>query len=163
MNLNEHIESIPNAKVGQIVELMEKLAILGGHCDREGLAYALGVKENTVYTPIRAASILGFVTIDSGIKVTDVGNSFIQADEPERCRIFGSQLVKIEPFATIVRALEHTSLSEAEIVNYIKAKTPAARKWKDSTTKELFKTIRGWCIYGDIFTQGAESGMYMRS
>lgn len=151
--------SLPNAKVGQIVELLEKLGLLGGASDREGLAFALNVKRRTVSNPLKASEILGFVSVsEKNVKLTELGQKFLDGNQDERKVIFRKQALKIEPFPTILKAFEKQSeLPREVILRLVKAKIKAARKWKPSTDKEMSKMIINWGTYSELFQFDARS------
>lgn len=147
---------MPNAKIGQVVELVNKLSILGGQSDREGLAYALGINKNSIGHPLKAAELVGLISLTSGeVKLTDIGNQFAQGDEESKRKLFEETLSAVEPFATILRAFrDRKGLNSAEVLNFVKAKIPAARKWRPSTDKEILKMIVNWFDYVGIrFTE----------
>jgi len=159
--LSINIETLPNAKVGPIIRLVDELTILGGESDRLGIAYAMGIEEGTANTPIRAALLLGLiVALENSLVLTDIGREFSRADDKKRREIFGQQIRQLEPFATISRALAERPLSEEEIMNYVKARIPQARNWGLSTVKEMFRTIRGWCEFGEILHLNKELNKY---
>jgi len=159
----EDVESIPNAKVGQIIDLLEQLRILGGTCDRGGLAYALGVTEPSVYASTRAAHLLGLIDVDEQqVILTEIGTVFLDSNEADRRRAFGQQLLRNEPFATIARAVEQGPLTGEQLMNYVRARIPSAREWKDTTIREMLRTIGGWCIYGGLLVYNRESKEYLR-
>lgn len=163
MNSPAQFDTIPNAKMGQIISLVETLQILGGKCDKAGIAFALDIKEANVYAPIRAADILNLViTEDQMVIISDLGEKFVSGQESDRKDIICKQLKIIEPFATIVRALDNRPLSEVEVINFIRAKLPSARNWKDSTLTEMFRTIRGWCEFGNILNYDSDTKTYTR-
>jgi len=145
---------LPNAKIGQIVDLVEKMSVLGGSSDREGLAYALGIETQSLSNPLRACELLGFVNLDGdSITLSQVGKEFEQSDEERRKELFGAQLSKIEPFSTIVRALKKTSeMEDSSMLKLVKAKLVAARKWKESTDREMMRMIVNWAEYGKILS-----------
>jgi hypothetical protein len=159
--MEKELDSIPNAKMGQIQSFIESMGILGGQCDRAGIAYALGVQEGSVSNPIRAAQVIGLIDInDSEVELTDKGREFLEGDETDRSRIVKEQLTGIEPFATVVRAIRGTALTEEEIMNYVKAKMVKARSWQESTKKEMFKVIRGWLEYSGLLSWNEEKQAY---
>jgi len=159
----EQVEPIPNAKVGTIVELLQKLRILGGSRDRRGLASALGVKGRSAYSSIHAAQMLGLIDVDEQqVTLNETGSTLLDSDETGRKRIFGEQLRGIEPFATIARALEQGPLTGEQLMNYVRAWIPSARQWKDTTIREMLKTIRGWCLYGSLLVYDQESDKYLK-
>jgi hypothetical protein len=151
--MTDKTQSLPNAKVGQIVELLKKLELLGGCSDKEGLAFALDVKPNTVENPLKAAEILGFVSVSkSEVKLTEVGQKFLDGDPNQRKATFREQMLKIEPFSTISKALEkQNELPREVILRLVKAKIRAARKWKPSTDKEMLRMIINWGTYSELF------------
>lgn len=144
-NQNEKM-SLPNAKVGQIVELVNKLSILGEISDREGLGYALGIEKKSVSHPLRAAILIGLIEEkESQVRLTEIGKEFSKGDEETKRQVFKKQLHAIEPFATIAIALQdRNDMEPTEILNLVKAKVPNARKWKPSTDKEMLKMIVNW-------------------
>ncbi|MEM3528227.1 MAG: AAA-associated domain-containing protein [Candidatus Bathyarchaeia archaeon] len=149
--------SLQNAKVGQIIELISKLDILGGETDREGLAYALGINKNSLSHPLKAAEILGLVTIrERRVQLTARGKEFAQVNEDARKKIFEECLSSVEPFATILRASRNgTQLTFDEVRNLVKAKVVAARKWKASTGDEMMRVISNWFDFiGIKFAEG---------
>jgi hypothetical protein len=154
------IESLPNAKTGQIISLVETLVILGNACDKDGIAHGMGISTKSVPLPLRAAEVMGFVNIDgNNVELTDIGLEFNAANDDGKRQLFGEKLKHLEPFATIVRALEKGSLTKEDILNLIKAKMPKARKWKPSSEEEMFRTIRNWCEYGWLLKE-EEDGKY---
>lgn len=144
---------LPNAKVGQIKDLLEKLSLLGGSSDKDGLAYALGIKKGSIYNPLKAAEILGFVSVDKDqIKITEIGSKFVASNEDGRKSIFREQAIKIEPFTTISKALRQAKeIDDALVLRLAKAKIKAARKWKRSSEKEMLKMIINWGEYSGLF------------
>lgn len=151
--MTDREQSLPNAKVGQIIELLEKLELLGGASDMEGLAYALNVKRDTTYNPLKATEILGFVSVSKNeAKLTEVGQKFLDGNQGERKVIFREQMLRIEPFTTISKALEKQSEFPREVIlRLVKAKIRAARKWKPSTGKEMLRMIINWGTYSELF------------
>ena len=156
--LNEMISLVkelrlPNAKVGQIKNLLESLSVLGGSSDIDGLAYALGVKKISVYNPLKAAEILEFVSVDKNqIKITQIGNKFVASNDDDRKAVFREQTIEVEPFTTISKALKQTKEIEDEhVLRLAKAKIKAARKWKTSSEKEMLKVIINWGEYSGLF------------
>jgi hypothetical protein len=148
---------LPNAKTGQIVELLEKLEFLGGVSDREGLAIALDIKPHTVYNPLKAAEILGFVSIDDNkVEFTEVGWDFLNGNTDKRKATFREQMIKVEPFTIISKALEK-ELSCDVVLRLIKAKIKAARKWKPGADKEMLRMIINWGTYSELFKFDRES------
>jgi NitT/TauT family transport system ATP-binding protein len=162
MALPSDIDSIPNAKVGQIIELIEKIEILGGSSDKSGLSFALHVKDGTVSTPILAASRLGLVVVEGeNVALTETGRTFLDSDPVHRTQVFGEQLLRMEPFQTIARAAARGPLTDDDIVNLVKARFRSARKWKESTVNEMLRTIKNWCVYGEILTYDTESKRFV--
>lgn len=153
-------KSLPNAKVGQITELLKKLELLGGNSDKEGLSYALNVKVNTLYNPMKASELLGFISINKNdVKLTKIGQKFLTISSEDQKRIFKEQTLKIEPFITISKALEKQDVIEPEFVlRLVKAKIKAARKWKPSTEREMLRMIVNWGTYSEIFKHDSKSG-----
>lgn len=151
--------SLPNAKTGQISNLLEKLELLGGRSDKEGLAVALDVKTHTIKNTLKAAEMLGCISIDENeIKLTEVGRRFVDSNENERKVIFREQMLKIEPFITISRALQkQKELESGLILRLVKAKIKAARKWKPSTEKEMLRMIINWGKYSQLFSFDTKS------
>lgn len=159
--MEKELESIPNAKIGQIKDLLEAMGILRGKGDRTGIAYALGVQEGSVSNPIRAAQVISLVEVnDSEVGLTDRGREFLEGNEGDRSRIVKEQLTGIEPFATVVRAISERALTEEEIMNYVKAKMVKARDWQESTEKEMFRVIRGWLEYSGLLHWNDEKQAY---
>lgn len=158
----KELESLPNAKVGQIEDLVKKLSLLGGSSDREGLAYAVGIKKASIYNPLKAAEILGFVDVEGDqIEISETGNKFASADEKDKKSIFHEQVTSIEPFTTISRALEQAKeMDETLVLRLVKAKIKAARKWKTSTDKEMLRMIINWAEYAELFEFDVESKMF---
>lgn len=155
--MSDKERSLPNAKVGQIVELLEKLELLGGRSDKEGLAFALDVKQVTVENPLKAAEILGFVSVSKNeVKLTEVGQKFLGGNPDERKVTFREQMLKIEPFVTISNAIEK-KLSREVILRLVKAKIRAARKWKPSTDREMLRMIINWGTYSELFEFDSKS------
>ena len=117
--------SLPNAKVGQVSELLVKLGILGGMSDREGLAYALGINKNSLGHPLKAAELLNFVSTEEGnVRITEPGEKFAQGDEDSKRKLFLEQLKLVEPFATMVRAHQSRDVLDVrEALNLVKAKS----------------------------------------
>lgn len=144
-------QSLPNAKVGQIIELLGKLELLGGASDKEGLAFALDIKLHTVENPIKAAEMLKFVSVsENEVSLTEVGQKFLGGNPDERKVTFREQMTKIEPFTTISKALEK-EISREVILRLVKAKIKAARRWKPSTDKEMLRMILNWGTYSELF------------
>jgi NitT/TauT family transport system ATP-binding protein len=145
---------LPNAKVGQIIELVQKLSVLGGSTDKHGLAYALGIKANSLSNPLKASELLGFVTIDGdNITLTEVGKNFEESNEDDRKEVFGKQLSKVEPFSTVIRALQkEQEIDDTSLLRLVKAKISSARKWKESTNKEMLRMILNWGEFGKLFS-----------
>ncbi|MHA1769118.1 MAG: AAA-associated domain-containing protein [Candidatus Thorarchaeota archaeon] len=160
MTKSEALESIPNVRTGQIIGLVEALVVLGNECDKEGIAHAMGIQPQSTSNILRAADILGFVTIDgTNIRLTDLGSEFNDATDDNKGQIVGEHLKNLEPFATIIRALKKGPLSKEEILNYAKAKMPKVRELKTSSTDALFRTIRSWCEFGGLLDED-EDGRY---
>jgi NitT/TauT family transport system ATP-binding protein len=144
-------QSLPNAKARQINELLEKLDLLGGASDKEGLSFALNVKPHSVKNPLKAAEILGFVSIsDKNVNLTEIGQKFLDGNPDERKATFREQMIKIEPFATISKALEK-EISREIVLRLVKSKIKAARKWKPSTDREMLNIIINWGTYSELF------------
>ena len=157
---NTVLDTIPNAKVGQIANLVDALVILGNTCDKDGIAHSMGISPKSIPSSLRAAEVLGFISIDGcNVEITDLGIKFNQADDDGKSKIFGEQLKNLEPFATIVRAIERGPLTKETIINLVKAKMPKARSWKNSSEEEMFRTIRGWCEFGKMMKE-EENGEY---
>jgi NitT/TauT family transport system ATP-binding protein len=150
---------LPNAKIGQIVDLVEKMSVLGEASDREGLAYALGIETKSLSNPLRACELLGLLTLDGdNITLSQVGKEFEHSDEEQRKKLFGIQLSKSEPFSTIVRALKkETEMESSSVLKLVKAKIVPARKWKESTDKEMMRMIVNWAEYGKILSYDSKS------
>jgi len=151
---------LPNAKVGQIVELIGNLSILGGSADKEGLAYALGITTNSLSNPLNAAELLGFVAVDGiNITLTETGKKFEEGSEDNRRTIFGKQVSQVEPFGTIFRALQKEKETDVNsLLRLVKAKIESARKWKESTSKEMIKMIMNWGEFGKLFRYDNKTG-----
>jgi len=144
---------LPNAKVGQIIELVQKLSVLGGSADKDGLAYALGITANSLANPLKASELLAFVTVDADrITLTQVGKKLEESNEEDKKGIFGKQLSQIEPFSTIARALQREKEIDVDsLLRLVKAKVESARKWKESTSKEMLRMILNWGEFGKLF------------
>ena len=142
---------MPNAKTRQIIELLEKLDLLGGTSDKEGLAITLNVKPRSVENPLKAAEILGFVSVsENDVNLTEVGQKFLDGNPDERKATFRQQMIKIEPFTTISKALEK-EISREVVLRLVKAKIEATRKWKPSTDREMLRMIINWGTYSKLF------------
>lgn len=146
--------TLPNAKVGQVIELINKLAVLGNKTDREGLAYALSIEKNSISHPLKASEILRFVTTkDAIIELTEDGVKFANAKENHKREMFKNQLLVIEPFATLFRALgQGEDLTPSNVLDLIKAKIVSARRWKASTDREMIRVITNWLEYAGVRT-----------
>lgn len=160
----DSLESIPNARMGQIVCMLGALDILGHESDRAGIAYAMGVKKKSATSSILAAERLGLVQVnDECVTVTELGARFLEADDSQRKEIIGQRLSELEPFATLVRALSRGPLAKEIIMKYVKAKMPAARTWKQSTEAEILRVIRNWCEFGNLMTYDSDTGTYSKT
>ncbi|NIQ05720.1 MAG: hypothetical protein GWO20_08340 [Candidatus Korarchaeota archaeon] len=145
-------ESLPNAKVGQIIRLVETLDVLGGISDMEGLAIALEIKRSSLHNPLNAAELIGIVITNENVKLTEKGLEFLGSEKKSRKDIFYKLLIEIEPFTTLHRALEKKkNIEKATAINLVKSKVEAARSWKESTTEEMWGVIVNWAEYADLF------------
>lgn len=100
-------KGMPNAKAGQIVTLVEKLSVLGGAVDKEGLAHALGIKPDSLRNPLKSAEMLSLIRIEgNNIELKAPGEELERSNENDRRTIFGKQVSQVEPFRTIIRALQ---------------------------------------------------------
>lgn len=157
------IDAIPNAKIGQIIRMIEALSILGNESDRPGIAFAMGVKEGSVNAPILGGVVLGLVELaDKTIKVAESGLEFLNSGVEQRKSMVGQFLSNHEPFATILRALDTGPIAKEELLRYVKGKMPAARAWKESTEEEMLGVIRNWCEFGNLIEFDEESNKYRR-
>ncbi|MEM3637594.1 MAG: AAA-associated domain-containing protein [Conexivisphaerales archaeon] len=158
--MEERQRGLSYAKVGQIIELVEKMSVLGGAADKEGLAYALGVTIHSLANPFKAAELLNFVTVlEDHIALTKEGRQSAQGNNAQRKQIFGKQISDLEPFSTILRALgKEPEMTGPSLLKLVKTKVPAARKWKQGTDREMLRTIINWAEFGNLLGRDKESG-----
>jgi len=50
------LPEIPNVKFEQIIDLVQKVSLIGDNTDKEGLAYALGVQSKNISSVLKAGN-----------------------------------------------------------------------------------------------------------
>lgn len=158
------LPEIPNVKFEQVIDLVQKITLIGDTADKEGLAYALGVQTKNLSSVLRAAELLDLVTIvGDHISLTEWGHKMERSDDEGRRTVFGKQLLNIEPFITIARGMERENeMDSLSVLKLMKAKLPSTRKWNENTDKEMLKLILNWAEYGKILTYDSESKLVRR-
>jgi hypothetical protein len=103
--------------------------------------------------------MLGFLCIDKNeVKLSEIGQNFLDSGREDRKAIFREQMLKIAPFITISKALQKQgNLTRELILRLVKAKIETARKWKHSTEREMLRMIINWGTYSQLFKVDSKS------
>jgi hypothetical protein len=148
------LPNIPNVKVEEIAEVVNKMVLLDGASDKKALAYAIGMEPKKLTNPLKAAELFDFVTLGGDrIKLTEVGREFDRRGGEERRALFGKELLRIEPFDTIASALEkRNEMDVPSVLKLVRAKLAEARKWNEKLGSEMLKLMIDWGAYGKLLT-----------
>jgi hypothetical protein len=148
------LPNIPNVKVEEIAEVVNKMVLLDGASDKKALAYAIGMEPKKLTNPLKAAELFDFVTLGGDrIKLTEVGREFDRRGGEERRALFGKELLRIEPFDTIASALEkRNEMDVPSVLKLVRAKLAEARKWNEKLGSEMLKLMIDWGKYGKLLT-----------
>jgi len=158
------LPNIPNVKVKEITEVVNKMVLLDGASDKKALAYAIGMEPKKFTNALRAAELFDFVTMDGDrIKLTEVGHEFDRREGEARRALFGKELLRIEPFDTIASALEkRNEMDGPSVLKLVKAKLVEARKWNEKLGNEMLKLMIDWGAYGKLLAFDSSFGKVRR-
>jgi len=150
----QRLPDIPNVKVEDITEVVNKMVLLDGTSDKKALAYAIGMEPKKLTNPLTAAELFDFVTMDGDrIKLTEVGREFDRREDEGRRDLFGKELLRIEPFDAIASALEkRNEMDGPSVLKLVRAKLVEARKWNKKLGDEMLKLMIDWGAYGKLLT-----------
>ncbi len=159
------LPDIPNVKVKEITEVVNKMVLLDGASDKKALGYAIGMEPKKLTNALRAAELFDFVTMDGDrIKLTEVGHEFDRRQGEDRRALFGKELLRIEPFDTIASALEkRNEMDGPSVLKLVRAKLVEARKWNEKLGNEMLKLIIDWGTYGKLLAFDSVFGKVRRS
>jgi NitT/TauT family transport system ATP-binding protein len=106
------VEPLPQATVGQIIGLLEVLSdYRSKQEDLHELAQELQMDLDEFSPIVEATEILGFAEIVNGdIKLTSLGQQFVNADINERKLIFKDRLKRIKLFKELLKLLRKEEL-----------------------------------------------------
>ena len=143
------ITPLPDCQMTWVFGLLETLEDRGGRDDGYKIARDLQFKFSDLLKVMKAAEILGFVSIPNGDVVLEpFGKQFIESDINTRKLIVREQLKKHGLFAYLVRLLrgqEDRSLTGETVLEHLAMLLP------NEKPENVFSTIVNWGRFAELF------------
>jgi NitT/TauT family transport system ATP-binding protein len=143
-------EPLPHAPIGMVLGLLEHLRDApGGREDLYKLGGPLGYELDDLLPVTSAAKRLGLVQVASGdIELTPVGRALAAAEEPERKRRLGRQVLTLDLVAEIRHAIESSETGRAAKKAFLERLKHA---FSPSEAERQLSTALDWARYGEVF------------
>lgn len=139
---------IETESIGEIVGLLEILEDMNKPVDIARLDDSLDEERTTLMNLLHDTEALGFLNIiDGDIVLTDLGRKFLQSDVSGRKNILKEQIVKIEPFNSLITKFEETgedTMSREDLEEFIIEVFPS------EDNRATFHLITNWGRYAKI-------------
>ena len=150
-----HIEAFPNANVGEVTGLMERVDAAGGTTDIFDLSVEVGKEFGKVLALVKTAELLDFVdTPKHTVTMTPLGKRFLAAKVNERKRLLNQQLRTLQLFQSIIELLqrqETLSVDEDVLLEELAVWLPTERP------QTIFRTLIRWARYAELLGYNADA------
>ena len=153
------IPTLPDARIGSIVGLLETLNEQGTKIDIYKLSESLRFELNDLMPITEAADLLGFVKIDSGdIELAELGRKVVDGDENAKKAIFRQQMLGNVLLAKRIRAelqnSENHRVGREVILEFLGSSfTP------DESERQV-RTVVDWARYAELFDYDPETDQF---
>jgi NitT/TauT family transport system ATP-binding protein len=149
-NLFMTIPSLPHAKIGMIVGLLEQLNDHGGKVDIYKLSQSLHFELDDLIPITEAAELLGFAKIESGdLEFADLGRKVIDGDENAKKAIFRRQIILNIPLVNrIITELEKSDdhrIGRERILEFLQY------SFSPQESQRQLDTVVDWARYAELF------------
>jgi NitT/TauT family transport system ATP-binding protein len=143
------IYPVPNARLSEIMGLLEILSDHGGQLDLFEIDAITAYEFGHTISVVKAAEMLELVdTPGNLVRLTDNGRAMVAAPQPEKKLLFRKRLLTLGLFAAVVRYLASepdVARSGEEMKSFLAEKLPGC------SPADLFRAIVSWGRYGQLF------------
>jgi len=144
------IPTLPNARIGSIVGLLETLNEQGGKVDIYKLSDSLRFELKDLIPITEAAELLGFVKIGSGdIELADLGRRVIDGDENAKKAIFRQQMLAnvllVQRVGSELEQDPDHRVGREVILEFLGSSFPPEESERQT------KTVIDWARYAELF------------
>ena len=144
------LEPLPDARVGEIVGILEYLDARGGRDDLVHIAAGTHFEFGRIITVVKAAEMLDFVdTPKRQVILESNGQRFVKAAPEARKAIWSEQLLKMRLFRQIHDVLSRDPHGEVDADIVQEAIIVAL---PNENYERMFETFVRWARYGNLFT-----------
>jgi NitT/TauT family transport system ATP-binding protein len=153
------IPSLPDARIGSIVGLLETLNEQGAKVDIYKLSESLRFELNDLMPITEASDLLGFVKIESGdIELADLGRKVIDGDENAKKAIFRQQMIAHVTLTKRVRAeldkAPDHRVGREVIIEFL------GSSFAPEESERQIRTVVDWARYAELFEYDPDTDQF---
>jgi NitT/TauT family transport system ATP-binding protein len=155
-------EPLPHAPIGMVLGLLDHLRDApNGREDLYKLGGPLGYELDDILPVTSAAKRLGLVHVASGdIELTAEGRALAAAEEPERKRRVGRQVLGLDLVGEIRRAIESSESGRAAKRQFLDR---LEHLFSPQEAERQLSTALDWARYGEVFDFDPDSDEFFLS
>jgi len=142
------------AEISQVLGLLDLLKSYDGKMDIAELASELKMEIDDLFPIIDTAEYLGLVTVAKGdVQLTNIGYKLSESKLIEQKKILKNQLLKLEPFKTIIKMLhEKGELEKEELIEILSLSLD-----RGENLDKLLNSIIAWGSFSNVFHYNGDS------
>jgi NitT/TauT family transport system ATP-binding protein len=153
------IPSLPDARIGAIVGLLETLNEQGAKIDIYKLSQSLHFELKELMPITEAAEVLGFAKVETGdIELTELGRKVIDGDENAKKAIFRQQIGAnaglARRIATELARQEYHRVGRERILEYL------GSSFSPEESERQIRTVIDWARYAELFDYDPDSDQF---